>query len=697
MPGFFERSIEYLKGVGPQRAELLKKELQIFTFADLIEHYPFRYEDRTRFYQIREINENLSSAQIIGRFISFQTVGTGRKQRLVGIFADETGTIELVWFQGVKWVQSKLTIGQEYVVFGKPARFGQKYSIAHPEVELLTAGNKQGAYLQPVYNTTEKLKTRFVDSKAIMKMMKMLFVEAVNHINETLPPNIIERYKLMDKKNALIQIHFPRNPKALQHARARLKFEELFYIQLRLIKLKITRIDSFPGLKFNNSELLNHYYENFLPFKLTNAQKRVVKEIYLDFRSGRQMNRLVQGDVGSGKTMVAFLCMLIAISNGYQCAFMAPTEILADQHFKGLYEHAQELGIGIARLSGSSKKSERKVIAQGLDSGEIKILVGTHALIEDSVQFSKLGLAIIDEQHRFGVAQRASLWNKNQGTYPHVLVMTATPIPRTLAMTLYGDLDISTIDELPSGRKPIKTYHMRDSHRLKMFDFIDKEVQKGRQVYIVYPLIEESAKLDYKDLMDGYESIARRFPDYPLSIVHGKMKAEDKDWEMARFVQGETKIMVATTVIEVGVNVPNASIMVIENAERFGLSQLHQLRGRVGRGAEQSHCILMTGNKLTNEAKARVKTMVDTTDGFKIAEMDLKLRGPGDLMGTQQSGLMDLKISDLGQDGETLKLARAVATEVLNEDPSLVLPKNQLVKRQIDAQSKSTVNWSRVS
>ncbi|MFT6865562.1 MAG: ATP-dependent DNA helicase RecG [Cyclobacteriaceae bacterium] len=697
MPGFFDRSLEYLKGVGPQRADLLKKELQIFTYADLIEYYPFRYEDRTKFYKVSQVNEEMPFIQIIGQFKSFQMVGVGNKQRLVGQFVDDTGIIELVWFQGAKWIQSKLAIGVNYVAFGKPAKFGAVYSIAHPELDILTENYKIGAYLQPVYNTTEKLKAKFIDSKVIMKIMKGLLVEAVNHINETLPSELIQRHKLIDKKNALIQIHFPKNPKALQYARARLKFEELFYIQLRLIKLKITRIHSFPGLRFTNSDLLNVYYEKHLPFELTGAQKRVVKEIYQDFRSGKQMNRLVQGDVGSGKTMVAFLCMLIAISNETQCAFMAPTEILADQHFKGLQEQGEPLGIKIAKLTGSAKKAQRREIAEGLESGEIKILVGTHALIEDKVIFQKLGLAIIDEQHRFGVAQRAKLWNKNKTMHPHVLVMTATPIPRTLAMTLYGDLDISAIDEMPAGRKPIKTYHMRDSHRLKMFQFVENEVEKGRQVYIVYPLIEESSKLDYKDLMDGYESVARRFPKYPLSIVHGRMKAEDKDFEMARFVKGETKIMVATTVIEVGVNVQNASIMVIENAERFGLSQLHQLRGRVGRGAEQSHCVLMTGLKLSNEAKARVKTMVDTTDGFKIAEVDLQLRGPGDMMGTQQSGIMDLKISDLAQDGEILKLARSVASEVLNEDPNLSLPKNQVIRNQVEAQGKGTVNWSRVS
>ncbi|WP_258100138.1 ATP-dependent DNA helicase RecG [Marinoscillum pacificum] len=697
MQSFFERSIEFLKGVGPQRAVLLNKELNIFKYGDLLQHYPFRYEDRTKFYKVNQIREEQPFIQIVGKFISFQKIGDGRKQRLVGIFGDETGTIELVWFQGIKWVLERVRTGVPYVVFGKPTRFGSKYNIAHPEVEPVSERSKQGAYLHPVYHTSEKLKRKFIDSKTISKMMKMLLVDAVNHIHETLPPHILQQYHLMDKKSAVVQIHFPKTSQDLQKARYRLKFEELFYIQLRLLKLKITRIDSFPGIRFDNSELLNTYYKEHLPFELTDAQKRVVKEIYQDFRSGKQMNRLVQGDVGSGKTMVAFLSMLIAISNGTQCAFMAPTEILAEQHYKGLKEYADLLGIHIARLTGSSKKSERKVIDQMLQSGDLPIVVGTHALLEDKVKFNNLGLAVIDEQHRFGVAQRARLWKKGNNAYPHVLVMTATPIPRTLAMTLYGDLDISVIDQLPAGRKPIKTYHMRDSHRLKMFGFIEKEIAKGRQVYIVYPLIEESSTLDLKDLMDGYESISRRFPDLQLSIVHGKMKPEDKEWEMQRFVKHETKIMVATTVIEVGVNVPNASIMVIENAERFGLSQLHQLRGRVGRGAEQSFCILMTGNKLTTEAKTRIQTMVDTTDGFKIAEVDLKLRGPGDLMGTQQSGLMDLMISDLGKDTEILKLARSVASNVLNADPELKSPENNLIRRQVDAQRKGTVNWSRIS
>ena len=697
MLSFFERQIEYLKGVGPQKAELLNKNLGIYTFGDLIQYYPFRYEDRTQFYKIDQLNDQLPYVQVIGKFTQIQTVGMGRKQRLIGTFSDGTGTLELVWFQGVKWIQKRLNIGVDYLVFGKPVRYGRKINLPHPEVEVLTEKNKLGSYLHPVYSVSEQLKKKFIDSKAISKMMKMLLVDAVNHIEESLPDYLISNLKLLDKKSALIQIHFPRDNKQLQIARFRLKFEELFYIQLRLLKLKIARIDAFPGIKFDNSDLLNKYYQEHLPFELTSAQKRVVKEVYQDFRSGQQMNRLVQGDVGSGKTMVAFLSMLIAISNGTQCAFMAPTEILADQHFENLKQQAAPIGIRVARLTGSSKKAERKLLDTALKAGEIHILVGTHALLEDKVKFKKLGLAIIDEQHRFGVAQRAKLWSKNKSEYPHILVMTATPIPRTLAMTLYGDLDISVIDELPSGRKPIKTYHMTDSTRLKMFHFIEKEIESGRQVYIVYPLIEESATLDYNHLMDGYESISRRYPKLPISIVHGRMKAEDKDWEMKRFVNGETKIMVATTVIEVGVDVPNATVMIIENAERFGLSQLHQLRGRVGRGADQSHCILMTGVKLTTEAKERVRTMVNTNDGFQISEVDLKLRGPGDLMGTQQSGLMDLMISDLGKDGEILKHARSVATELLNEDPDISLPKNRAIKKQIHSLNKNEVNWSKIS
>ena len=697
MHQFFDRSIEYLKGVGPQRGETLNKELQIFTFADLLQHYPFRHEDRSTFYKIKELHPDLPYVQIIGEFKSFKTVGVGRKARLVGVFADETAAVEMVWFKGIQWIQKSLTIGVKYVAFGKATLFSGKINIAHPEVEVLTEKNAKGGYLQPIYHTSEKMKKKGLDSKFLSKCMKVLLVEAVNHISETLPESLIQQFKLVDKKTAVVSMHFPRNSTLLQQGQNRLKFEELFFVQLRLIKLKIARTEKYRGVIINKSDLLNEFYEKHLPFELTGAQKRVVKEIYADFRSGQQMNRLVQGDVGSGKTMVAFLSMLIALGSEYQCAFMAPTEILAEQHFKGLQEQAKPLGIHIARLTGSTPKSERKLIHEGLMSGVITILVGTHALLEDKVKFKNLGLAVIDEQHRFGVAQRAKLWTKTKDTYPHVLVMTATPIPRTLAMTLYGDLDISVIDELPAGRKPIKTMHYRDSKRLEMFGFVEKEIQKGRQAYIVYPLIEESATLDYKDLMDGYEGITRRFPNHQISIVHGRMKAEDKEWEMQRFVKGETQIMVATTVIEVGVNVPNASIMVIENAERFGLSQLHQLRGRVGRGADQSYCVLMTGLKLSTEGRTRLKTMVDTTDGFKIAEVDLALRGPGDLMGTRQSGALDLLVSDLVKDGEILKVARLAAKDILKADPMLERPEHRVIKSHIDSFSKNAVNWGRIS
>ncbi len=698
MHGFFERPVEFLKGVGPQRAESLNKELQIFSFGDLLQHYPFRYEDRSKFYKINELKPDLPYVQLTGEIKSLYVVGSGRKARLVGRFADDSGTVELVWFKGIQWIKNNLSVGARYLVFGKPALFKSKFNIAHPEIEIVTEKNSKGSYMQPIYHTTEKLKNKGIESRFFSRVIKILLVEAVHHINETLPDKLLQKFGLMDKRTAIVSIHFPRNSSHLSHAQNRLKFEELFFIQLRLIKLKISRSEKFKGSLMNKSDLLHQFYDTHLPFEPTQAQKRVVKEIYEDIRSGQQMNRLVQGDVGSGKTMVAFLSILIAIGSGYQCAFMAPTEILAEQHFRGLNVLAKPMGIHIARLTGSTPASERKLIHEGLMSNVITILVGTHALLEDKVKFKNLGLAVIDEQHRFGVAQRAKLWTKTREVYPHVLVMTATPIPRTLAMTLYGDLDISVIDELPVGRKPIKTHHMRDSKRLEMFGTVEREIEKGRQAYIVYPLIEKSATLDHKDLMDGYESISRRFREYhPISIVHGRMKAEDKDWEMQRFIRGETKIMVATTVIEVGVNVPNATIIVIENAERFGLSQLHQLRGRVGRGKDQSHCILMTGNRLSHEAKTRIRTMTDTTDGFKIAEVDLKLRGPGDLMGTRQSGALDLLIADLTKDGEILKTARFAAQDMLKEDAELVTPENQVIRNHINSFSKSVVNWGRIS
>jgi ATP-dependent DNA helicase RecG len=697
MRSFFETSIEYLKGVGPQRAVLLNKELNIFTYGDLVQHYPFRYEDRTKFYRIDEITDDLPYIQVKGHVSRKEIIGAGPKKRLVAQFADGSGQLELIWFQGINWANEKISIGVEYVIFGRPSRFGSKWSIAHPEFEPLTSKNEQGGVLHPVYPLTEKLRAKHIDSKFLSRIIHDLLALAKDRIRETLPASILKTKNLVDKKAALLNIHFPSDAAMLQQAQARLKFEELFYIQLRLLKMKIVRKDKFRGQVFNNASLVTQFYNNHLPFPLTNAQKRVIKEIYADLRSGQQMNRLLQGDVGSGKTIVAFICMLLAISSEAQTALMAPTEILAQQHYKNLKRYASEMGIEVKLLTGSTRKSDRKIIHEGLQNGTVQILIGTHALLEEEVQFKNLALAIIDEQHRFGVAQRSKLWQKNPSVYPHVLVMTATPIPRTLAMTLYGDLDVSTIDELPAGRKPIKTVHRYDAHRLQVNQFLRNQLAEGRQVYIVYPLIEESEKLDLKHLMDGYESVCRAFPDVAVSIVHGKMKPDAKDFEMARFVKGETKIMVATTVIEVGVDVPNASVMVIENAERFGLSQLHQLRGRVGRGADQSYCILMTNFKLSADSKTRINTMVKTNNGFEIAETDLKLRGPGDLMGTQQSGVLDLLIADLGKDNVLLQEAREIAIAILNEDPNLESAKHGVIKTQIESLKKTAVNWSRIA
>jgi ATP-dependent DNA helicase RecG len=697
MPGFFDTPVEYLKGVGPQKSALLNKELNIFTFADLLQHYPHRYEDRTKFYRITELHEDLAFVQIKGKILQKELIGAGPKKRLVAHFTDGHGEIELVWFQGINWVNEKIKPGQDFIAFGKPARFGNKFNIAHPELEPINAALEKSKGLTPVYPLTEKLRTRWLDNKSLSKLQRELLAISAEKIRETLPANVLVDYNLIDKKTALLNIHFPESFELLSRSQQRLKFEELFYIQLRLLKLKLIRQDKFKGQIFNNASLLSDFYKNHLPFELTDAQKKVIKEIYADLKSGKQMNRLLQGDVGSGKTIVGFICMLLAISSDAQCALMAPTEILTQQHFNNLKKYADKMQVPIALLSGSTKKSERAVIHEALEKGELKILIGTHALLEEGVQFKNLGLAVIDEQHRFGVAQRSKLWSKNSEFMPHVLVMTATPIPRTLAMTLYGDLDVSVIDQLPKGRKPIKTIHKFDSHRLEVNEFIRKQIREGRQVYVVYPLIEESEKLDLKDLMDGYESVCRAFPDVAVSIVHGKMKAETKDFEMKRFVKGETNIMVATTVIEVGVDVPNASVMVIENAERFGLSQLHQLRGRVGRGAEQSYCVLMTDFKLSKEAKVRIETMVRTNNGFEIAETDLKLRGPGDLMGTQQSGVLDLLIADIGKDGQIIQLARECAGKILEEDPDLTSQKNRVVKVQVESMKTSSINWSRIS
>lgn len=697
MANFFDSPIEFLKGVGPQRSSLLNKELNIFTFGDLIQHFPFRYEDRTKFYSIKELSDDLPFVQVKGILRKKELIGAGFKKRLVADVSDETGELELVWFQGINWINEKLKVGVSYVIFGKPARFGSKFNIAHPEIEVLTQKNEQGGFLHPVYPLSEKLRTRHIDSKAIAKLVQELLAQANDKIRETLPSHLLSSENLIAKREALLNIHFPKSTDLLIRSQQRLKFEELFYIQLRLLKMKLVRQEKFRGQVFQDTSLLTKFYNEHLPFALTDAQKKVIKEIYADLKSGKQMNRLLQGDVGSGKTIVGFICTLVIVSGGAQAALMAPTEILAQQHYNGLKRYADKMDLSVALLTGSTKKSARKEIHEALRSGELKILIGTHALLEEEVQFKNLGLAIVDEQHRFGVAQRSKLWQKNADLYPHVLVMTATPIPRTLAMTLYGDLDVSVIDQLPAGRKPIKTIHRFDAHRLQVNQFLRDQIAAGRQVYMVYPLIEESEKLDLKHLMDGYESVCRAFPDIAVSIVHGKMKPEAKDFEMARFIKAETKIMVATTVIEVGVDVPNASVMVIENAERFGLSQLHQLRGRVGRGAEQSYCILMTDYKLGADSKARIDTMVKTNNGFEISETDLKLRGPGDLMGTQQSGALDLMISDLAKDGAILQRAREKAIEVLNQDPELEKPDNKVIRTQIESMRKTVVNWSRIS
>jgi len=693
--------IEYLKGVGPQRGELLRKELGIHRYEDLINFYPNRYIDRTRYYKINELNNNPAEVQIIGKIINIKTVEFGKaKKRLVATFVDETGEMELVWFQGHKWIRENLKINIPYVIFGKVTSFNGQYNMAHPEMELLNEHEQSlRSALQPVYPSTETLTNRGISNRVVNKMMQQLFLETQAKFSETLPQYLLDELKINPKNAALFNIHFPKSPELLAKAQFRLKFEELFFIQLQLITKNLVRKHKIKGHPFTViGENFNNFYKNHLPFELTNAQKKVLKEIRNDLGSNAQMNRLLQGDVGSGKTIVALMAMLIALDNGFQSCLMAPTEILANQHFNGLTELAKDLNINIKILTGSTKTSERKIIHEELENGSLHILIGTHALLEDKVQFQNLGLAIIDEQHRFGVEQRSKLWKKNE-IPPHILVMTATPIPRTLAMSLYGDLDVSVIDELPPGRKPIQTVHRYDSNRLKVWKFIKDEIAKGRQIYIVYPLIQESETMDYKDLMDGYESISRDFPlpNYSISIVHGKMKPAEKDSEMKRFAEGKTNIMVATTVIEVGVNVPNASVMIIESAERFGLSQLHQLRGRVGRGAEQSYCILMTSHKLSNESKIRLETMCKTNDGFEIAEVDLKLRGPGDIMGKQQSGVLNLQIADLVKDKDILVVARNEAIKLLKKDASMSLPEHQTLKQIFIEMTKKKNIWNYIS
>ena len=680
----FKTPIEYLKGVGPQRAEILKKEISVFTYGDLLSYYPFRYIDRTQFYKIKDVDSELPYIQILVRLKSLEPLGEKRTKRLVAEAIDDTGEIELVWFQGINWVQKNLQINQVYIIFGKVGFFNGKAQMAHPEMELFNKQQKSvgNLMLQPVYSSTEKLKQYSLDSRGIQRLMVSLIDVCLSQVDEILPSYLINQCKLFKRVGAIQNIHFPTDVNTLKIAQNTLKFEELFFIQLKLLRSKLLRIKKFKGNIFNSvGDKFNQFYQELLPFELTNAQKRVIKEIRSDTFKGIQMNRLVQGDVGSGKTVVALMIMLLAIDNGFQTCLMAPTEILATQHYHSLKDLLKDDFVSISLLTGSTKKKDRIIIANQLQSGALSILIGTHALIEEPVKFKNLGFAVIDEQHRFGVEQRAALWRKNV-IPPHILVMTATPIPRTLAMTLYGDLDVSVIDELPVGRKPIQTLHLFESQRLRMFGLMKQEIAKGRQVYIVYPLIQESAKLDLKNLMDGVEVMSIEFPlpVYKISVVHGQLKAADKEFEMQRFVKGETQIMVATTVIEVGVNVPNASVMIIENAERFGLSQLHQLRGRVGRGAEQSFCILMSGQKLSRDGKTRLETMVRTNDGFEISEIDLQLRGPGNIEGKQQSGLLDLKIADLTLDQNILQEARKCVIKIFEDDPDLEKPEHQILK-----------------
>lgn len=697
----FQTPIEYLKGVGTARADVLKKELGISTFEKLLNYFPYKHIDRTRFYKIKEIQPDLPHVQILARLTHKEILGEKHTKRLVAQVQDDTGTMELVWFQSIKWIEKNLVPGKVYILFGKPGFFNGKAQMSHPEMELYSPEalqRKGNMTLQPAYNSTEKLKQFALDSKGIEKLTTALLEQYVKDIPENLPLYILNKFKLMGRAEAYKNIHYPEDANKLNEAQYRLKFEELFFLQLKLLKNKLLRIQKFKGNVFEKvGHYFNEFYNNKLPFELTNSQKRVLKEIRQDTQRPVQMNRLLQGDVGSGKTVVALMSMLIAIDNGFQTCIMAPTEILANQHFQTIKSLVGDDFVEVALLTGSTSKKDRKILHEKLESGELKILIGTHALIEDKVQYKNLGLVVIDEQHRFGVEQRSKLWQKSV-IPPHILVMTATPIPRTLAMTLYGDLDISVIDELPAGRKPIQTVHYYESARLRMFGFMKDEIAKGRQIYIVYPLIKESEKLDLKNLMEGFEVISREFPlpEYKISVVYGKIKPTEKEFEMQRFVKGETQIMVATTVIEVGVNVPNASVMIIENAERFGLSQLHQLRGRVGRGAEQSYCILMSGNKLSNDGRTRLNTMVKTNNGFEIAEIDLQLRGPGNIEGTQQSGLLDLNIADLTTDQELLQKVRMLVQNIFEIDPDLAQPENQILNEAFRTR-KAGLSWDKIS
>ena len=695
----FQTDIKYLPGVGPKKADLLSKELGINSVEELLRHYPYKYVDRSRFYYLHEISEDMPFIQVKGQIVRFEKVGEGHNQRLTAIFTDGHGTIELVWFKGIKYVIDKFHTKVDYVIFGKPSAFNGRFNIVHPEIEIasqLPPPEQMG--LQPFYNTSEKMKSSFLNSKAIQKIIYPLIQNIKSGIPDTLPAYLLKKFSLLNLTDSLVNIHFPKNADVLNKARQRLKFEELFYIQLNILQQTKWRDQHYKGFVFGQiGHYFNTFFKDHIPFELTNAQKRVLREIRIDVGSGRQMNRLLQGDVGSGKTLVALMAMLMAIDNGFQACIMAPTEILANQHFISLKEFLGDMGVQVDLLTGSTRPKDRVILHERLRSGESDILIGTHALIEDVVQFSNLGLVVIDEQHRFGVEQRSKLWKKS-ALLPHILVMTATPIPRTLAMTVYGDLSISVIDELPPGRKPIQTYHYYETKRQALNGFIAKQVETGRQIYIVYPLIQESEKSDLQDLESGYEYICETFPTYKVSMIHGKLKPKEKEFQMQKFVKGETQILVATTVIEVGVNVPNASVMVIESAQRFGLSQLHQLRGRVGRGAEQSFCILLPGFKLAAETRKRMEIMVRTNDGFEISEADLKLRGPGDMEGTQQSGLpFDLKIANLAQDGKMLEIARRTALEILETDPQLEQIENRVMGNQLKKMKTNTLNWGSIS
>ena len=697
---FLNTSIDYLKGVGPNRSDILKKEFQIFTYNDLLNFFPFRYIDRTKFYKISEIQKSNADVQIIGRFTDIYYFKNIKSNRLIGTFSDGNQTIEIVWFKATKWIEKSIKLNTDYVLYGKPNWYLNKFSIAHPELDVFSEfKNKQVEGLLPIYSSNERVLSRGITNKFFREVIFNIINTSINFLKENLSKEINEKYSLISKQQAYRNIHFPSNHELLSKAEFRLKYEEFFYLQLEFLMSNISKKSKFKGFNFSKvGDSFNKFYKSHLPFLLTNAQKRVIKEIRKDFSSNAQMNRLLQGDVGSGKTIVALLSSLIAIDNNFQVCFLAPTEILAQQHFNSLNDSLNKINITVNILTGSSTKKDRIKLFSDLINGEINILVGTHAVLEDNVRFKNLGFVIIDEQHKFGVAQRSKLWKKNI-TPPHVLVMTATPIPRTLAMSVYGDLDISIIDELPPGRKAVKTVHRSDRNRLEIFKFLKDEINKGRQVYVVYPLIEESKKLDYKDLMDGYESISREFPNskYQISILHGRMKSEDKAIEMKRFKDGETNIMVSTTVIEVGVNIPNASVMVIESSEKFGLSQLHQLRGRVGRGSENSYCILMTSNKLSSDARKRIKTMTSTNDGFKVAEVDMEIRGPGNLLGTQQSGLLNLKLANIITDKEILESARDDVKKIISVDQRLVKVENKLIKEEFNKKTKNTLLWKHIS